>query len=128
MNQKINAFEMRVSLVILQRLIIFFWCICRTILQLHDAVVEYRMENVDSNNRWNYHSPILFGAQVNLNVQATFESLPRILTLESLKGKLYVYQTDKPIRIKGYFNVTVQANGHKTEASFKVVDERVCQL
>ena len=74
------------------------------------------------------HALIDSGAQVNLIDQATFESFSRKPTLEPAKGKLYAYQTDKPISVKGQFNATVQANGHKTEASFKVVDGRAGNL
>ena len=74
------------------------------------------------------HALIDSGAQISLIDQATFESLPRKPTLEPAKGKLYAYQTDKPISVKSQFNATVHANGHKTEASFKVVDGWVGNL
>ena len=66
------------------------------------------------------HSLIDSGAQVNLIDQATFECFPRKTTLELAVGKLCPYQTEKPISLKDQFNATVQANGHKTKASFKV--------
>ena len=68
------------------------------------------------------------GAQVNLIDQSTYDSLSTKPRLETCGGKLYAYQTDKPIPIKGQFQASVEANGHKTEARFKVVEGQAGNL
>ena len=68
------------------------------------------------------------GAQVNVIDQATYELLATVPRLSATSKRLFAYQADNPLRVRGQFRASVEANGHRTEAEFKVVDGKAGNL
>ena len=68
------------------------------------------------------------GAQVNVIDQATYELLATVPRLSATSKRLFAYQADNPLRVRGQFRASVEANGHRTLAEFKVVDGQAGNL
>ena len=62
------------------------------------------------------------GAQVNLIDQATYELLATVPRLSATSKRLFAYQANNLLRVRGQFIASGEANGHITKTEFKVVD------
>lgn len=68
------------------------------------------------------------GADVNLIHLSTFQTLKNRRQLDFGDAKIYSYLVDEPLPVLGRFRASIEANGHRVNAMFELVEGRLGNL